>query len=180
MFKKAYKDKNKAKVLKHLTLDNLKEYNDLQAELDTLETRLEEINLSGIVDKELNSIRTKNKEQYNSLITKYEGLLEGTNSIDDLQTAFNEITEKAILKAVANPTKINMNIVHAQQARQIMDLLVGFKLSPTLWKHISNESSLSAGRCQSPALKLIYDNQKNINSNEDVKIYNTIAKLEKG
>jgi len=99
-------------------------------------------------------------------------------NLDVLKTKriiFNEITEKAILKAVANPTKINMNIVHAQQARQIMDLLVGFKLSPTLWKHISNESSLSAGRCQSPALKLIYDNQKNINSNEDVKIYNTIG-----
>ena len=76
---------------------------------------------------------------------------------------FNEITEKALVKAVANPTKINMDIVRAQQARQIMDLLVGFKLSPTLWKHVSKENSLSAGRCQSPALKLIYDNQKDIN-----------------
>ena len=86
---------------------------------------------------------------------------------------FNEITEKAIMKAVQNPTIINMDIVHAQQARQIMDLLVGFKLSPTIWKHISNENSLSAGRCQSPALKLIFDNQKDINNNEEVKIYNT-------
>jgi DNA topoisomerase I len=86
---------------------------------------------------------------------------------------FNEITEKALVKSVANPTTINMDIVRAQQARQIMDLLVGFKLSPTLWKHVSKENSLSAGRCQSPALKLIYDNQKDINCGEEVKIYNT-------
>jgi DNA topoisomerase-1 len=86
---------------------------------------------------------------------------------------FNEITEKALTKAVANPTTINMDIVRAQQARQIMDLLVGFKLSPTLWKHVSKENSLSAGRCQSPALKLIYDNQKDINCSEEMKIYNT-------
>lgn len=86
---------------------------------------------------------------------------------------FNEITEKALVKAVANPTTINMDIVRAQQARQIMDLLVGFKLSPTLWKHVSKENSLSAGRCQSPALKLIYDNQKDINCCEEIKIYNT-------
>jgi len=86
---------------------------------------------------------------------------------------FNEITEKALIKSVANPTTINMDIVRAQQARQIMDLLVGFKLSPTLWKHVSKENSLSAGRCQSPALKLIYDNQKDINCGEEVKIYNT-------
>jgi DNA topoisomerase-1 len=86
---------------------------------------------------------------------------------------FNEITEKALTKSVANPTTINMDIVRAQQARQIMDLLVGFKLSPTLWKHVSKENSLSAGRCQSPALKLIYDNQKDINCGEEVKIYNT-------
>jgi DNA topoisomerase-1 len=86
---------------------------------------------------------------------------------------FNEITEKALIKSIANPTTINMDIVRAQQARQIMDLLVGFKLSPTLWKHVSKENSLSAGRCQSPALKLIYDNQKDINCSEEMKIYNT-------
>jgi DNA topoisomerase-1 len=86
---------------------------------------------------------------------------------------FNEITENALVKAIANSTKINMDIVRAQQARQIMDLLVGFKLSPTLWKHISKDNSLSAGRCQSPALKLIYDNQKDINCGEERKIYNT-------
>ncbi len=80
---------------------------------------------------------------------------------------FHEITKSALQKAVENPTTINMDLVNAQQARQILDLIVGFTLSPLLWKHISRKSKqgLSAGRCQSPALKLIYDNQNEINSN---------------
>ena len=85
---------------------------------------------------------------------------------------FNEITESALQKAIKNPSRINMNIVHAQQARQILDLLVGFQVSPMLWKYISknSENSLSAGRCQTPALRLIYDNQKEINeANEKIK-----------
>lgn len=88
---------------------------------------------------------------------------------------FNEITETAINYAIRNPRTINMNIVYAQQARQILDLLVGFKVSPMLWKFITNHAanSLSAGRCQTPALKIIYDNQQQINSIQDATIYNT-------
>ena len=52
---------------------------------------------------------------------------------------FNEITEAALQKAIKNPTRINMNVVHAQQARQILDLLVGFQVSPILWKYISKD-----------------------------------------
>lgn len=90
---------------------------------------------------------------------------------------FNEITEQAILSAVKNPSKINMNLVHAQQTRQILDLIVGFKVTPVLWKHISRntEHSLSAGRCQTPALRLIYDNQNEINNSPGKQIYNTTA-----
>ena len=90
---------------------------------------------------------------------------------------FNEITESAIQKAIKNPTKINMNIVHAQQARQILDLLVGFQVSPMLWKYISknSENSLSAGRCQTPALRLVYDRQKEINESKEKEKYNTIG-----
>ena len=86
---------------------------------------------------------------------------------------FNEITEQAILEAIKNPRSINMNIVHAQQTRQILDLIVGFKVTPTLWKHISRntEHSLSAGRCQTPALRLIYDNQNEINNSPGKQIY---------
>ena len=88
---------------------------------------------------------------------------------------FNEITESALKKAIKNPTRINMNIVHAQQARQILDLLVGFQVSPMLWKYISknSENSLSAGRCQTPALRLIYDRQKEINESKEEEKYNT-------
>ena len=85
---------------------------------------------------------------------------------------FHEITETAIQHAIHNPTRLNMNVVYAQQARQILDLLVGFKISPLLWKHISHQS-LSAGRCQSPALKLIYDNQQEIERHPGRKMYNT-------
>ena len=90
---------------------------------------------------------------------------------------FNEITEAALQKAIKNPTRINMDIVHAQQARQILDLLVGFQVSPMLWKYISknSENSLSAGRCQTPALRLVYDNQKEINEAKEKEKYNTIG-----
>jgi DNA topoisomerase-1 len=88
---------------------------------------------------------------------------------------FNEVTEKALQQAVKNPRTIDMNMVHAQQARQILDLLVGFKITPILWKFISqnSEKSLSAGRCQTPALRLVYDNQKEIDNADNKKVFNT-------
>lgn len=73
---------------------------------------------------------------------------------------FNEITKPALTSAISNPTTINQNCVKSQFARQIIDILIGFKVSPLLWKRIymSRTNALSAGRCQTPALKLIYDN----------------------
>ena len=73
---------------------------------------------------------------------------------------FHSITYEAILEAVKHPRTIDMNLVHAQQTRQILDIIVGFKISPFLWRHVGNPSktqSLSAGRCQTPALRLVYD-----------------------
>lgn len=88
---------------------------------------------------------------------------------------FHEITKDAITRAVQNPTTINMDVVHAQQARQILDVIVGYKISPLLWEHISrnSKSGLSAGRCQTPALRLVYDNQKEIDNSPGKKVYNT-------
>jgi len=79
---------------------------------------------------------------------------------------FNEITKPALQYAIENPKTIDLNIVFSQQARQILDLLVGFKITPILWKLISKnkKDTLSAGRCQTPALKLIYDNYCDINA----------------
>ena len=79
---------------------------------------------------------------------------------------FHEITKPAIVAAVANPATIDMNLVRAQQARQVLDMLVGFRISPVLWKHLGSSNSLSAGRCQTPALRLVYENEleaRNVN-----------------
>lgn len=90
---------------------------------------------------------------------------------------FHEITQTAIQKALENPRFIDMNIVHSQQSRQILDLLVGYKITPLLWKYISRTSKtpLSAGRCQSPALKIIYENQLDIDNSPGKQIYKTIG-----
>jgi DNA topoisomerase-1 len=88
---------------------------------------------------------------------------------------FNEITQSALQKAVRNPLTLNLDLVYAQQARQILDVLVGYKISPVLWKYIKleNRQVLSAGRCQTPALNLIYDNQREIDNSPNKVVYNT-------
>lgn len=86
---------------------------------------------------------------------------------------FHEITKSALEHAVANPRKINMEMVNSQQARRILDRLVGFKLSPLLWKYILPK--LSAGRVQSSALKVITEQEKEINLYTEKKYYKTLG-----
>ena len=83
---------------------------------------------------------------------------------------FNEITKSALLKSLDNKTKIDLSIVYSQQCRQILDLYIGFTISPILWKYISHK--LSAGRCQTPALNLIYENEMDILSHTNETDYN--------
>ena len=71
---------------------------------------------------------------------------------------FHEVTKTALKKAIESPRTIDMNMVRAQQARQVLDMLVGFSISPLLWTYVNN-NSLSAGRCQTPALRLVYENE---------------------
>lgn len=73
---------------------------------------------------------------------------------------FHEITKPAILRAIENPRKIDYNLVHAQQARRVLDRLVGFELSPVLWKKV--KPSLSAGRVQSVAVRLVVEREREI------------------
>jgi DNA topoisomerase-1 len=89
---------------------------------------------------------------------------------------FNEITKDAILKAIKNPRVIDKNLVDAQQARRILDRLVGFELSPILWKKV--KPSLSAGRVQSVAVRLLVDREREIISFKSVSSYKVIAIFE--
>lgn len=85
------------------------------------------------------------------------GLLQGKNI---QRIVFNEITKAAVQKSIANPRDVSMHLVNAQQARRALDYLVGFNLSPLLWKKV--RTGLSAGRVQSPALRLIVEREEEI------------------
>ena len=87
---------------------------------------------------------------------------------------FHEITEAAILTAIRNPSRVDLSLVYSQQARQVLDLLVGFKITPLLWNNIAknHKGSLSAGRCQTPALRLVYENYLDIKKSPGKLVYN--------
>jgi DNA topoisomerase-1 len=80
------------------------------------------------------------------------------------RAVFHEITKLAILKAISSPRTLDINKINAQQARAALDLMVGFTISPILWKHVA--SKLSAGRCQTPALKLVCDKEESITNHK--------------
>ena len=115
------------------------------------------------VVKELKSMTKKAKEVWLASDEDREGEsiswhLAEVLGLDPKKTkriVFHEITAPAIKKAVANPRLINMDLVDAQQARRILDRIVGFELSPVLWRKIGMQKSLSAGRVQSVAVRLI-------------------------
>nr|WP_121272772.1 type I DNA topoisomerase [Pedobacter schmidteae] len=91
---------------------------------------------------------------------------------------FHEITKPAILKAIETPRTIDYNLVNAQQARRVLDRLVGFELSPVLWKKI--KPSLSAGRVQSVAVRLIVDREREVNKFNAAAAYKITAEFTTG
>lgn len=86
---------------------------------------------------------------------------------------FHEITKQAILDAIKNPRHLDMNLVNAQQARRVLDRLVGFKLSPILWRKV--KPALSAGRVQSVAVRLIVEREREIQKFQSVPYYRVTA-----
>ena len=86
---------------------------------------------------------------------------------------FHEITKQAILDAINNPRHLDMNLVNAQQARRVLDRLVGFKLSPILWRKV--KPALSAGRVQSVAVRLIVEREREIQKFQSVPYYRVTA-----
>lgn len=124
------------------------------------------------VVKELKSLARKSDEVWLATDEDREGeaiswhLCEvlGLDPKSTKRIVFHEITKPAIKKAVENPRHLNMNLVDAQQARRILDRIVGFELSPVLWRKMSMKNNLSAGRVQSVAVRLIAEREREINA----------------
>ncbi|MGN6214803.1 type I DNA topoisomerase [Parafilimonas sp.] len=92
----------------------------------------------------------------------------GLDPVKTKRIVFHEITKPAIQRAVQHPRTVDMNLVDAQQARRILDRIVGFEISPVLWRKMSMRNSLSAGRVQSVAVRLIAEREREINAFEPV------------
>ena len=124
------------------------------------------------VVKDLKSISEKSEEVWLATDEDREGeaiswhLCEvlGLNPATTKRIVFNEITKTAIQQAVQNPRKLDMDLVNAQQARRILDRIVGFEVSPVLWRKISVRNNLSAGRVQSVSVRLIAEREREINA----------------
>ncbi|GAB1155527.1 DNA topoisomerase-1 [Paenibacillus sp. PvP094] len=137
----------------------------------------------GSILKELKDARKKVKKVYLAADPDREGeaiawhlahALE-LDDTEDCRVVFNEITKQAVKDAFKTPRKINMDLVNAQQARRILDRLVGYKISPLLWKKV--KKGLSAGRVQSVAVKIILDRENEIDDFIPEEYWSITAKL---
>ena len=140
----------------------------------------------GPVLKELKSAAKKAKKIYLAADPDREGEaiawhLAHTLNVDinsDCRVVFNEITKDAIKESFKHPRSINMDLVDAQQARRVLDRLVGYNISPLLWKKV--KKGLSAGRVQSVAMRMIIDREKEINDFEPEEYWTIGADFLKG
>ncbi len=131
------------------------------SELKKLANQVDTVWLASDEDREGEAISWHLSEVLNLSPEKYKRIV------------FHEITKSAIKNAVENPREIDINLVNAQQARRVLDRLVGFSLSPLLWKKI--KPSLSAGRVQSVAVRLIVEREREINSFKSKSEYKVVA-----
>lgn len=93
------------------------------------------------------------------------------------RTTFNAITREAVLEAIKHPTELNLALINAQQARRLLDRIVGYKISPILARKLQQKSGVSAGRVQSVALKLVVDREREIENFKPVEYWNLGAFL---
>ncbi len=135
----------------------------LVAELKSLAKKADMVWLASDEDREGEAIAWHLKEQLKLKEDKTKRIV------------FHEITKKAILNAVENPRGINTHLVDAQQARRVLDRLVGYELSPVLWRKI--KPGLSAGRVQSVAVRLIVERERDINEFKPVASYKVVAEF---
>ena len=146
------------------TLNNLKNIdfsNNFKPTFTTLDSKTKQIKaLQGAIDRCDEVIIATDNDREGEAIAWHICMLFKLSLTKTKRIIFNEITKSAIVNALENPKTIDMNLVHAQHARQVLDTIIGFNISPMLWKFAYNNKSnaLSAGRCQTPALRLIYDN----------------------
>jgi DNA topoisomerase-1 len=158
-------------------INNIGETNDYNPKFDIIKSSFVRKNLKNLKQSIQNAnevILATDDDREGEAIAWHICMVFKLNISTTKRIKFNEITKTAVNIALLNPTFINMDIVNAQQSRQIMDLMVGYKISPMLWKHFTHNKSfskkgmLSAGRCQTPTLKLIYDNHYKIINREKI------------
>jgi DNA topoisomerase-1 len=101
--------------------------------------------------------------------------LEGATSAEIVRVSFNEITKSAVLGAIESPREVDMNLVNAQQARRVLDRIVGYTVSPFLWKTVAR--NLSAGRVQSVALRLVCEREAEVKAFKSEEYWQVLAAL---
>ena len=136
----------------------------LVSELKALAKGADEVWLATDDDREGEAISWHLKEAL--------GLRDNTKRI-----VFREITKAAILNAIKSPRTIDVDLVNAQQARRVLDRLVGYELSPVLWRKIKGGQSLSAGRVQSVALRLVVEREREIDSHQSKSSFKVAAQF---
>ncbi|MCX6150209.1 MAG: type I DNA topoisomerase [Ignavibacteriales bacterium] len=140
---------------------------------DNFKPQLVNIRGKGDIIKKIKSLASKSKNIFIATDPDREGeaiaqdiadVINGTTKAKIFRVLFNEITKNAVLKAIKAPLEIDTRLVTSQRARRVMDRIIGYKISPLLWKYIvsSSDNALSAGRVQSVSLRLICEREEEI------------------
>ena len=152
--------------------------NGFEPEFETIKGKEKVINeLQSAISKVDNVYLAPDPDREGEAIAKHIlQIIKGKKKLNIYRVLFNEITKRSVLEAINNPSSIDENKVNSQQARRILDRLVGYKISPLLWEKV--QRGLSAGRVQSVALRLVCEREKEIKAFESKEYWSIIALLE--